>query len=52
MQYKIVFEKTAEKLTIDINYWIKSGWTPQGGVSTNSKSGRHQFFQAIIKTKK
>ena len=59
MQYKIVLkasdrniplEKAADDLAKEINDLIRSGWTPQGGITTGMQLGEYPFLaQAMVR---
>ncbi len=35
---------------LEVNTWIKEGWTPQGGVMAfEDRSGKVRMFQAMVK---
>ena len=43
--YRIVAGNDAQELELSINYYIKNGWEPLGGVVAEGNS----FYQSIVK---
>ena len=59
MRYKIVMkestrdlplEKTAERLSMEVNDLVQEGWEPLGGIAAGMRLGQYPFLaQAMLK---
>lgn len=49
MEYTVVTTKKLEELIEKVNFLIKDGWSPQGGICESASQGALDFYQAMIK---
>jgi len=49
MRYRILEQRSAYRLSIEVNEMIEQGWRPQGGVAVDSQGMSESFLQAMVK---
>lgn len=49
--YCVLWEKNLGTLESRIQYYIKNGWVPQGGIAILPTAYTDRFYQAMIKPK-
>lgn len=60
MEYKIIKSSSIDVMSHDVNYHIREGWIPLGGISTTviksdkswSSSNEEMFYQSMVKYEK